>query len=136
MRLCSREYIEMSLKNHYLFPKINSLFQFLGLRTGCEGKSHCKSDWFDKIKLTAELKNYLQSLVNWSNKLLVNFNVSETKVFSFIHLRKAFLYSISMADTSIKERNSLCHVALQFYTDMNWDGYIESLARLLLKNLV
>lgn len=111
MRLCSRKYIEMSLKNHCLFPKINSLCQFLGLRTGCEGNFHCKSDWFDIIKLTAELKNYLQSLVNWGNKLLVHFNVSKTKVFSFIHLRKAFFYSFNMI-ASIKERNSLYLLAL------------------------
>lgn len=43
-----------------------------------------KSDRFNKVKLAAELKSYLQSVANW----LINFNTTQTKPFSFNLLRE------------------------------------------------
>lgn len=47
-----------------------------------------KFDRFYKIKLTADIRNDLQSVVNWYKKWLVNVNTSKTKMFSFNRLRK------------------------------------------------
>lgn len=61
-----------------------------------------KFDRFDTVKLTADLKNDLQFVVNWGRKCTANFNASKTKLFSFNPPRKTFLPFIGVADANLQ----------------------------------
>lgn len=61
--------------------------------------------------------------------MTVNFNAALTKLLSSMYQRETFLYSISMADASLQEIDSLHQIELPFPADVKWKDNFESLAR-------
>lgn len=60
------------------------------------------------------VENGLQSIVNWGKAWCVNFNASETKLFSFNQLIGPFLSRIDMAGANLQGSDSLRHLELPF----------------------
>lgn len=79
-----------------------------------------KSDWFVKVKLTADLKKeiYILLLLTWARNGFLNFNTAKTKLLFFNHLRELFLPFISIADANLQEGHSLHLFKLIFSTRM------------------
>lgn len=103
---------------------INNLLNVLssqqGIYAGDTSSYSClsKSKRSKIVKLAAALKNDLQSVVKWGEKLFVKFNASKMKLPSFNHPREAFLTSISMADANLQKSDTLRFLRLTFPADM------------------
>lgn len=60
----------------------------------------CLESKFDRVKLSSDLKNDAQSLLDGVQKLDVNFKVSPTKLLSRNKVGELFLHSISKANAT------------------------------------
>lgn len=83
-----------------------------------------KSDHFDKVKLAADVQNYIQSVVKWGKGRHVNLNASKTKPIYINNLRDSFLLLINTADGNLLESYSLRFLGIIFSVDLNWKDYI------------
>lgn len=76
-----------------------------------------ESDQSVKIKLASDVKNDIQSVLNWGKKWLMNFNAPKPKLLSIKHMGYLFLTSISI----ISKRMTYCTLlGFTFSADMKW----------------
>ena len=81
-------------------------------------------------KETAEtLEDDLKSVVEWGQKWMVTFNAAKTKRVSFNNYKNPSLPPIAMAKNTLPESTSFKLLGLTFKWNMNWNRYIENIAK-------
>ena len=80
-------------------------------------------------EMAETLEDDLQSVVEWGQKWMVTFNAAKTKLVSFNNYKKPSLPPIAMAKNTLPESTSFKLLGLTFTGNMNWNRYIESIAK-------
>ena len=79
--------------------------------------------------MAAELEVDLRTVVEWSDKWLVTFNSSKTKLLSINRFKDPFLPSVMMNGAELPENSHFCLLGLTFSNDFSWNNYIVSIAK-------
>ena len=84
---------------------------------------------FDKVKMTADLEDYLWTVVEWEQKWLVTFNVSKTRLLSINRFREPVLPSVLINGSALSESSYIRLLGLTLSQNLTWNSYIESIAK-------
>ena len=93
-----------------------------------------KTDAIISEVMAESLENDLQAVVDWCHKWLVTFNAAKTKLLSFNNYKKPLQPPIVMANNTLPESSSFKLLGLTFTSNMNWNKYIEDIAKAVLEN--
>ena len=72
------------------------------------------SDLWQQLELAFELESYLQDIVNWGRKWLVDFNVGKTQIVSFHQSNNTGAIDVKMDGSSLEEKSSFKILGVDF----------------------
>ena len=92
-------------------------------------KSDQASDLWQKLELASKLEFDLQGTVDWSQKLLVDFNAWEKQLISFDQSNNTGGIDVKKHESVFEEKSSFKMVGSTFSSKLDWGFYIISIAR-------
>ena len=72
------------------------------------------SDLWQQLELAFELESYLQDIVNWGRKWLVDFNVGKTQIVSFHQSNNTGAIDVKMDGSVLEEKSSFKILGVDF----------------------
>ena len=88
-----------------------------------------KSVFFEKVESTGELELDLRSILEWGDRWLVTSNTTKTKLLFFNPHRDPLLVPVEMNGIELPEVTSFRLLGLTFTRSMDWNPYIQSIAK-------
>ena len=73
------------------------------------------SDLWQQLELAFELESYLQDIVNWGRKWLVDFNVGKTQIVSFHQSNNTGAIDVKMDGSVLEEKSSFKNAGVDFF---------------------
>ena len=93
------------------------------------------SDLWQQLELASELESDLRDTVDWSWKLLVDFNAGKTQLVSFDRSKSAGTIDVKMDGSVLEEKTSFKMLGLTFSSKLDWGSYIVSIAKTVSKKI-
>ena len=87
------------------------------------------SDLWQQLELASELESDLRDMVDWGNKLLVDFNAGKTQLVSFDWSNNNGSIDVKMGGSILEEKPSFKMLGLTFSSKLDWGSYIISIAK-------
>ena len=87
------------------------------------------SDLWQQLELASELESDLRDTVDWGKKWLVNFNAGKTQLVLFDQSNNTDAIDLKINGSVLEEESSLKMLGLTFFSKLDWDSYIISIAK-------
>ena len=92
-------------------------------------------DLRQQLKLASELECDLRDTVDWSKKLLVDFNARNTQIVSSDQSNNTGAINVKMDGPALEENSSFKMLGLTFFSKLDWVSYILSVTKTVSKKV-